>query len=317
MKKTILIVGISSFIGSNLAILLKDDYRIVGTYHKTPVNIPGITCVPCDVLKKDYVSKLLGVIKPDYTIYAVGMSSLTECKLNVEKADALNSVGAINVCTASERYGSKFIYLSSCFVLGGEDQLYKEGEVPFPNTVYGTTLSTTEFYVQRSCLNYLLLRSCPIYGRSYGPHHPNWFECLQSALAHGIPISADDSVVTGFMDVVILARLLKAFLSSGVTNRLFQVSTRDSMTRYEFARLVAKTFQKDEDLIQRSLGTFPIEKANAKMVNKVAAKYYFKMDTFNAEDFLGLTLPSIGESLQLTHKRLFSYRDEFLMNSVR
>ena len=90
MKKTVLIVGASSFVGSNLALYLKDHFRVIGTYHKTPMEIPGVTCYPCDVFKKDYVSSLIGVLKPDYTIYAVGMSSLTECKLNPKQADALN-----------------------------------------------------------------------------------------------------------------------------------------------------------------------------------------------------------------------------------
>ncbi len=303
MKKTVLIFGISSFVGSNLALVLKDEYRIIGTYFKTPVEIPGIVCLPCDVLKKDYVSNLVGIFKPDFTIYAVGMSSLTECKLFPKQADALNSVGAVNTCTASERYGSKFVYLSSSYVLGGEDQLYKEGEVPLPNTIYGNTLSATEFYIQRSCLNYLILRSAPLYGRSYGPKHPNWFELLQTAFAKGQPIPADDSVVTGFLDVVIFGTILKTFLSSPVTNRLFQISSRDFMSRYEFACLVAKHFHKDESLIQRVSGSFPIEKSNKRMGNKFSSAYFFKMDTFNAEDFLGITFPSVEESLLLTFKR--------------
>src|SRR5688572_27476615 len=122
MKKTVLIFGVSSFVGSNLALMLKDDYRVIGTYHKTPVEIPGITCYPCDVLKKDYVMNLTGLFKPDFTIYAIGLSSLTECKNFPKLADALNTNGAINACTASERYGSKFIFISSSYVLGGEDQ---------------------------------------------------------------------------------------------------------------------------------------------------------------------------------------------------
>lgn len=303
MKKTVLIFGMSSFVGSNLAILLKDDFRVVGTYHKTPIEIPGITSYPCDVLKKEYVSNLIGLIKPDFTIYAIGLSSLTECKLNPKQADALNSAGAVNACTSSERHGSKFIYISSSFVLGGEDQLYKEGETPFPSTVYGNTLSSTEFYIQRSCLNYLILRCSPLYGRSYGPRHPNWFETVQTSLAQNINVQADDTVVTGFLDVVILARVMKAFLESTVTNRLFHVSSRDHMTRFEFAKLLTKIFKKDENLIQRSSVTFPME--SPKMMSKVSTgQYYFKTDTFNLEDFLGIAMPSIEESLQLTHKRL-------------
>lgn len=300
MKKTVLIVGASSFVGSNLALYLKDHFRVVGTYHKTPVEIPGVTCYPCDVFKKDYVSSLMGVLKPDYTIYAVGMSSLTECKLNPKQADALNSVGTVNVCSASERYGAKFILISSCFVMGGENILYKESDTPFPNTVFGTTLSSSEYYVQRSCLNYLVLRSSPLYGRSYGPKHPNWFEVLQTGFIKGQSITADDNVVTGFLDVLVLARILKSLLDSGVTNRLFQISSSDFMTRYEFAKLMAKIFRKDDNFIQKSNSAFPADALNSAGSNQ----YSYKLDTQNTEEFLGLKMPSIEDSLALTHKRL-------------
>jgi dTDP-4-dehydrorhamnose reductase len=300
MKKTVLIFGISSFVGSNLALILKDSYRVVGTYHKTPVDISGVTCFPCDVFKKDYVSSLVSVIKPDYTIYAVGMSSLTECKLFPKQADALNSVGAVNACSASERYGSKFILLSSCYVMGGDNFLYKESDTPFPITTYGSTLSSSEYYVQRSCLNYLVLRSSPLYGRAYGPKHPNWFELIQASLVKNQPMQADDNVVTGHLDIYVLGRVLKALLESGVTNRLFQVSSSDALTRYEFARLVARTFKKDENIIQKGTTPFPADSANS----TASSQYFYRMDNSNTENFLGLKMPSIEESLKLTQKRL-------------
>lgn len=306
MKKTVLIFGASSFVGSNLALILKDEYRIVGTYHTTPISIPGVTFYPCDVLKKDYVANLIGLIKPDFTIYAIGMSSLKECLLSPKRAEALNSSGAVNVCSSSERNGSKFIYISSSFVMGGEDRLYKEGETPFPNTIYGTTLSSTEFYIQRSCLNYLILRCSPLYGRSYGPKHPNWFEVLQTALVLGRPITADESVVSGFLDVVIMGRVLKAFLDSNVTNRLFHISSKNFMTRYEFARLIARTFKKDENLIQRTTVPLPTHATSSVGAKISSGMYYFKTDTFNVEDFLGVTMPTVEDSLQLTLKRLSS-----------
>jgi dTDP-4-dehydrorhamnose reductase len=304
MKKTVLIFGISSFVGSNLALILKDEYRVIGTFHKTPVKLPGVTCLPCDVLKKDYVTNLVGIIKPDITIYAVGLSSLTECKVNPKLADALNTSGAVNCCVASERNRSKFVYLSSCFVLGGEDQVYKESDIPFPNTAYGTSLSSSEFYVQRSCLNYLILRCSPLYGRSYSPLHPNWFESLQTAFAFNEPLPVDDSVTTGFLDVFIIGRVLKTALEMNVTNRLFQVSSRDHMTRYDFSQMYAKIFKKDGNIIQKVRLSIPLEQGNSKIQKQVTETLFYRLDTSNITDFLGAKMPSIEESLTLTSKRL-------------
>jgi dTDP-4-dehydrorhamnose reductase len=303
MKKTILIFGVSSFVGSNLAQLLGDEYRIVGTYYMTPVNILGITCVPCDILIKDYVFKVVSVFNPHYIIYAAGMSSLTECHRNAKKADALNSGGPINCVSASERFGSKFIYLSSCFVLGGEPILYKESDTPFPTTVYGNSLSSTEFYIQRSCLNYLILRCSPLYGRSYNPLHPNWFEMVQVCLAKNQALPTDDSVHTGFLDIYLFAKVLRSLLKLSVTNKLLQVSSKDAMTRLEFARTYAKTFKKDDGLIQPSSGSFPTSTKSRQAQGAAPSIQYYQLDITNLETMLGVKLPSIEESLKLTYQR--------------
>lgn len=301
MKKTILIFGVSSFVGSNLLEMLKDEYRIIGTYHKTPVSIPGLTCIPCDVLKKDYVTNITARFCPDLTIYAIGLSSLKECQLFPKRADALNSSGVVNACTASERYGSKFIFFSSGFVQEGADTVYREGETPFPNTAYGDSLSSTEYYIQRSCLNYLILRCSILYGRSLNPEHANWFECLQTAFAKGEPIQADDSVHVGFLDIQILAQILKATLAKNVTNRLLHVSSSDFMTRYEFAKLYAKIFKKNEGLIQRVNVKIQVHKNKSNDENE---NYYYRLDTSNIEGFLNTKMPRVEDSLKLTYKRL-------------
>lgn len=298
MKKTILIFGVSSFLGSNLLEALKDNYRVVGTYFKTPVSLPGITCIPCDVLKKEHVSRIVAFVKPEITIYAIGMSSLKECQLFPKKAEALNYTGVVNCSKASERVAAKFIYISSAFVMSGLNPVYHEGETPFPTTVYGNTISSAEFYVQRSSLNYLILRCAPLYGRSFNPAHPNWFEILQLNLAKNLPVVADDSIRTGFLDVQILAKILIETINRNVTNRLFHVDTQDSMTRYEFAKIYADRFKKDSSLIQKGVGAFPTD-----VKNESGSSYQFHLATMNIEEFLSMQMPTIEDSLEFTYKR--------------
>jgi dTDP-4-dehydrorhamnose reductase len=300
MKKTVMIFGVSSFIGSNLLEYLKNDFRIIGTYFKTPVNVPGLTCIECDVLKRDFVSSLVSRFRPDVIIYAVGISSLTECQNNPKQADALNSAGAVNCCTAADRYNAKFVYFSSGFVLAGERINYREAETPLPDSVYGTTLSSTEFYIQRSSLNYLILRCSPLYGRSYNPQYPSWFDSLQKKLSRGEKVVIDDFVHTGFLDIEICSKLLKTILDLGVTNRLIHVSTKDLMTRYSFAKTYAKIFKKDENLIEREKGHFPIDKG----VQDEQASFYYQLDTTNLEEYVNVKIPTIEESLFYTYRRM-------------
>jgi dTDP-4-dehydrorhamnose reductase len=303
MKKTVLIFGVSSFVGSNLAESLKDEFRVVGTYHTNPVEIPGVTCYQCDVLKKEYVNSLTGLIKPDVAIYCVGMSSVTECNQRPKFADALNASGAIACCQATERFGAKFIFISSGFVLGGENMLYRESDTPFPNTVLGSSLSQAEFFVQRSCLNYIVLRCAQLYGRSFSQDHMNWFETVQTGYLKNTPIVADDSVTTGFLDISILGQILRSLIQNNVTNRLLQISSKDYMTRFQFTETYAKVFHKDSNLIQKSAIKFPIDNNN-KTNAKEMPHYYYQMDPANIEEFLGTKMPLIEDSLRYTLKRL-------------
>lgn len=302
MKKTVLIFGISSFVGSNLGSFMKNDYRVIGTYYQNPVVIPGVTCLPCDVLRKDLVSNLIRIFKPDIVIYAIGMSSLTECRLNPKLADALNTAGAVNCCVASERQGSLYVYISSAFVFGGEDHLSREGDTPLPITNYGQIVSTSEFFIQRSSLYYLILRCSPLLGRSYSNRHENWFESVQYAFAQHKQVEADDSVVSGFLDIYVMYKILHSLLEKNIINRLLHVSSSDYMTRYELARQYASIFKKDASLVHKVNGAFPVDPAKLNRIK--AGAFYFKLDTSNLEQILGTGMPKILDSLQLIHKRL-------------
>jgi dTDP-4-dehydrorhamnose reductase len=300
MKKTIMIFGISSFIGSNLIEQLKDEFRIIGTYHKTPVVISGVTSLPCDVLRKEYVSSLVALFRPDVIVYAIGLNSLSTCEKFSKQCEALNTTGAVNCAMASDRYSSKFIYFSSAFVLNGNDVQVRESETPFPQTNYGKTLSSTEFYIQRTCLNYVILRCSSIYGRGYGKTSRNWFEHLQYSLANGEQIIVDNSIHTGFLDPVFLGDAVKVIVKRNISNRLLNLSSKDFFTRFEFARTYAKIFRKDLALVQPGIGEFP--GANRSDVEEVG-ELYFKLDTTSLEELTSLSMPKIEQSLKLSQKR--------------
>lgn len=305
MRKTVLIVGGSSFVGSNLVEALRDEFRVVCTYHHTPLTIPGILSLPCDVLNKERVNRMVQAIRPHVTIYAAGLSSVTACNDNPKLADAMNSAGLINVCSSAERMSSKFIFISSSFVLGGEDIIYKESDTPFPSTSYGASLASSEFYVQKSCLNYIVFRSCPLYGRSYHPKRKNWFEALEKSIESGLPVAMDDRVFHGHLDVQLLATLIKLSIQQNVTNRLLQVSSKDVLSRYDFAKLYCQLFKKDENLVTRAQWELPIDSGQARIA-KSMSKYSYKMDLKNAEEFFNFRFPTVEESLTGTRKRLTS-----------
>lgn len=311
-----LIVGVSSFIGSNLAEHFKDDYKVIGTYHNSPVSIDGVLCVPCDVLVKEEVQSVLYAFRPDITVYCAGISSVIECARREDFADALNTSGLFNVAEYCQRYKSQICYISSGFVFGGEDKNYLEMDIPDAMTVYGRTQASAEFYIQKTSLNYLIFRCCRLYGRGVNPTQTTWFESLQRKLSEGQSVALDDLVKIGFLDVTYLAMVLRICLEKGVSNRLLQVCSRDIVTHFSFAQIYAKLFGAQADLISRGKWALPV--SSSSMAGSGASeRQAFKLDISNIEGYLNIQMPTIEESLQFSLKRLRGTSDGAVKRSSK
>lgn len=301
-KKTILIFGISSFVGSNLAEILKDKYRIVGTFCSTPVDIPGVLTIRADVHDKSLIQKLVFLFKPDITIYAVGLSDINACQKFPKVADALNTVGVFNASAASEKYKSKFVYFSSSFIFSGEDTLFRENDTPMPSSVYGNTIASSEFYIQKSCLNYLIFRCAPIMGRSYNPMDLTFLEAIEKGNFKGEKIPCDSKIHHGFVDIWTVSKLLDSAIEDNVTNRLFQVGSSDIGTRYDFAKIYMEKFGGNSSLLQKSDWQFP-RTENKIALQNVGEELKFSMDVENVEMSFKMEMPTIEQVVENIHKQ--------------
>ena len=295
-KKTILIFGISSFLGSNLAEILKNKYRIVGTYYKNIVHIPGVLALKCDVHKKDFVQRITYIVKPDITIYAIGLSSLQNCHDNPKVADALNTAGVFNVSAAAERYNSKFIYFSSSFIFSGEDTMYREDDTPMPSTVFGSNMASSEFYIQKSCLNYIIFRCCPIIGRTYNYKDSNWVEVLDRLNYEGKKIICDTKVYTGFIDIWTVVAVLEEAIERNITNRLFQLSSVDLMNKYEFSKKYLEVIKGNQSLLSKGDWKFPLNDNQAARQN-IGDECFFRLDISNARQSFKTKFPTIESAI--------------------
>lgn len=302
-KKTILIFGLSSFLGSSLAEILKSKYRVVGTYFNTQVNIPGVLSIKCDIHNKQLVQKVVYLFKPDITIYTVGLTDLDACQEFPKVAEALNTNGVFNASMASERYHSKFIYFSSSYIFSGEDVIFKENDTPLPVSVYGNTVASSEFYIQKSCLNYIIFRCAPIFGRSYNPNDLTWIEAIERSEFLGNKISCDTKIHTGFIDIYTLSMLLDIAIEKNITNKLLQVTSKDIMNRYDFAKLYLDEFGGNTGLLSKGDWSFP-RSENQMTTRFLEEELKFYMDYYNIEDEFGIKMPSVFEMIKNYKQKL-------------
>jgi dTDP-4-dehydrorhamnose reductase len=302
-RKTILIVGINSFIGSNLAEFLKNDYRVVGTYYRRYVRVPGVLALPCNVLNKEELQLVMYAFKPDFVLYCVGLTSVRDCHEVPNLSDALNSSGLFNVSELAPRYGARVVYFSNHLVFSGDNKKHNEMDNPDSITQYGKSMASTEFYLQKSSLNYLIIRCCRLYGRGISPLRESWFEIFQRNFIKNKNMVCDDFSNQGFVDIYYLALVLKICIDKNVVNRLVHFSSQDSMTYYEFAKTYCELFRQSEDMITKGKWNLPLLKGTENK-NK-DDRFYYKLDILNIEGILKIKMPTIKESLEFTYSRFY------------
>jgi len=300
-KKTILIFGVSGFIGSNLAGILKNEYRVIGTYFKNHTKINGVLSFRCDVLNKNDVKLLMLAFNPEVVIYAAGAPGINECSENEDYADALNTGGLVNILEFTHRCNSQLFYISSAHVFSGLDKVFSELDRPDPNTTYGKTMAGAEFYIHKNCLNFKVIRARKLYGRSNG-YRETFFEKMQRSFLRGEAKVFDSRIQFGFLDVNYLGFVIRELLNFEVKNRIFQLSSSNVMTHYEFAKMYAEIFLEEDSLISSGKLRFPVTKDYSSKSDEIDHIYH--IDNVNLEGFLDLKMPTIKESLEFTFKNL-------------
>ena len=301
-QKTVIIFGVSGFVGSNLAEIFSSEYKVIGTYFKNKVDIPNVLTVSCNVLKKEETELLLHTFRPDIAIYCANASSLLECSEDDESVKAISTVGIFNVMEGCQRYHSQVCYISSCHVFAGKKKMYMETDMLNANTAYGKHQSTIEYYLQKAGLNYMIFRASRLYGVDIHPFRFNWFEYLQKMFSIKKHINCDNAIHIGFIDIHYLAMVLRMCFRENTFNRLFQVSSRDTCTHYEFAKIYCDVFSRTDlaELLQKGNWNIPFSDDTSAMQE---GNSYYMLDLSNIEAFLSIRMPTIRESLEFTKKR--------------
>jgi dTDP-4-dehydrorhamnose reductase len=308
-RKTLLIVGVSSFVGSNLAEYFKRNYRVIGTYFEHPVFISQVLTFRCSIYEKETVQYIIYNFRPDFIIYCGGLTSVHDCSVDDKKCEALNTNAVFSLASAAERIKAKFCLISSSYVFSGlGEKSFSENDTPDPRTMLGKSQTSAEFFVQKSSLNYIIFRCSRLYGRTINYQQKNWFEFLEHDIFFRKNIVCDSQVKHGFIDIMYLALIMKMCFEKDVINRLFNVSSADILSYYEFSKLYAEIFSADATLLQKGNWPFPGLK-NESSYEYSGQMKEFRLKTQNIEDSLGIQLPTIRESLEFTLKRMSQFKN--------
>jgi len=268
-NKKILIVGGSGGIGVKFTeFFLKKNIPIISTHNKNKDVTKGTIFL--DITKQEETIKTITAINPDIVIHLSALTNVDLCETNKKLAYKINVEGTVNVIKSCEKNQSKLIYISSSFVFDGTKQEFYEEDKPNPINYYGKTKYTAEEKIRESDLDFLILRTDQPYCWIKPGQKINSVIRMLNALRKNEEITEitdwynNPTYVPEFVDVTYQLINTK---NSGI----FHLVGSDYVNRFEWAKIVAKQFAINTDLVKpisaKSL-KLPAKRGNVNLNNR-------------------------------------------------
>ena len=246
-KRKLLIVGGSGLLGKNLGHFGSSDSTVSATGFSNSQTLESVQ-VPLDILHFEAAADLFEFHEFDVVINCVGYTNVDMCEINPEASWALNVTAAHSLSALCKDTNTKLVHIST-------DHFWSEPLNPRPENFdaspinqYGNSKLSAEEIVLTTNPDSLVIRT-NFFG--WGPRHkPSIVDWILQQLESKGQVNAFEDV---FFSPVSISQLYLAINSllevnaSGVVN----VCANESISKYDFAVLVAEKFGFKADQVKR------------------------------------------------------------------
>ena len=201
--------------------------------------------IPLDIRNQVALKELINTTAPDILINLAAMTNVDACELNPQLAGEINVAGLEHIC---DSFKGKIIHLSTDYVFDGTSGPYKEDDPLNPISIYGKTKLASEHILLEEDIKNLVIRGNVLY--DYSPHtSASFLNWVVSSLKDNQEIK----VVEDQFNNPTWTRSMSDIIELSIENDLEGIvhwGDSTHITRYEFAKLIAKKFSLNESLIK-------------------------------------------------------------------
>ncbi len=280
------IIGISGRLGLNIALQLREQFQVGGSYLSHPVVTDGVQSFKLDATNAYELELALTEIRPDIVLNAIGITNVDSCEADPTLAYKINVETAQNCGKIAAALGSRLIHISTDHLFDGLTPWRTEADQPTPLNVYAKTKWQAEQVVLQTCPKALIIRTNFFgWGTSIRPSFSDWIwqglveqrELTMFSDAFFTPILMNDLV-----EVIVKLLQIEA---TGV----FHVGG-ERLSKYAFALQLAEVFgYSTENIYPVSIEGFPFKAQRPKDMSLSGKK---------TEKLLQISMPTAKAGLE-------------------
>ena len=244
----LLITGASGLYGSKLAeIACAKDYTVYTRYnqHKPAYGNP----IKFEISDKKSVEASFKKTKPQVVVHAAALTNVDECEDNKELAWKTNVHGTRNIMEAARQNHVFPILISTDYVFNGQKGLYKETDPTDPINYYGLTKLKAEALVKGLLDEYCIARTSVVYGSTPAKGKINFALWVLNKLKSHEKVKVVTNQWNSPTLNTNLANMTLEIIECNLSG-IFHLSGATRISRYHFAKQIAKNFNLDSNLIE-------------------------------------------------------------------
>ncbi|WP_371803569.1 NAD(P)-dependent oxidoreductase [Candidatus Lokiarchaeum ossiferum] len=248
MKK-ILITGGTGLLG-NYLIASGSNYSINAVYKGSYFieNKVNLVYSNCDILLGNFEELVLENFNPDVIIHTASIGNVDYCEKNPEEARLVHISATQKMLDLAKKYKAHFIFTSSNAVYDGKNHPFSEEDPINPLSIYGKLKAEAEELIKNSNLKWTIVRPIIMYGWNIPQERANPVTWIISKLKKQEKIFLVNDVYENPLYSGFIADIIWQIVEKEIYG-VFNIAGKDSVNRYEWARVVAKVFNLDSALI--------------------------------------------------------------------
>lgn len=250
--------------------------------------------VRLDITDRQNVMDMVGSFKPAVIINCAAYTNVDKAEDEKEIAYRVNATGVGYLADAANTFDAKLIHISTDYVFDGDDGNYLEESLPSPINYYGKSKLAGENLVKSKLRNYAILRTQVLYGFAVNVKR-NFVLWAIDELSKGKTVRiVDDQIGNPTLADELAFAALKVCQRNATG--VYHVSGYETISRYEFARRIAKVFDFKLDLIK------PVK--SDEFVQRARRPRNSSFVCLKAQTELGMNMPSVIDSLSLMKQQM-------------